>query len=238
MTDSTPAPAPSPASPSEGAPEGAPASTPAETAAAGLETLAADKTWQADWSGVNGRAAQRAAVKLKSAVTRSAFPSEPDTASTLPEKIESGLNAPDAVSQAAAEGMVPATSADDFNFVWKDAANMEIGELQNMDTLAKETALAVKANPAFARATLEAMDRQLSKPEGSYTPTTADALDRHLQTQLGDKADATLAAALATFELMPPDGKAWLQASLSKLDTNTAAWVVQRMASIHRANSV
>ena len=106
-----------------------------------------------------------------------------------------------------------------------------------MDALAKETAFAVKANPQFARATLEAMDKQLSKPEGSYTPTTADALDRHLQTQLGDKADATLAAALATFELMPPDGQAWLQNSLSRLDTSTAAWVVGRMASIHRANS-
>ena len=61
-----------------------------------------------------------------------------------------------------------------------------------MDALAKETAFAVKAPPAFARATLEAMDKQLSKPEGSFTPTTADALDSHLQAQLGDKADATL----------------------------------------------
>ena len=52
-----------------------------------------------------------------------------------------------------------------------------------------------------------------------------------------DKAAATLAAALATFELMPPDGQAWLQNSLSRLDTSTAAWVVGRMASIHRANS-
>jgi hypothetical protein len=203
-----------------------------------LETLAADRTWQADFDGVNGRPAQLAAVKLKSDVARSAFPSEPDTTPALPEKIESGLRAPDAVSQAAAEAMTPATSVDDFNFIWKDAANMEIGELKNMDTLAKETALAVKANPAFARATLEAMDKQLSKPEGSYTPTTADALDSHLKAQLGDKADATLQAALATFELMPPDGQAWLENSLSRLDTSTASWVVQRMASLNRANSV
>ena len=101
----------------------------------------------------------------------------------------------------------------------------------------EETAFAVKANPQFARATLEAMDKQLSKPEGSYTPTTADALDSHLKAQLGGKADATLAAALATFEKMPAAGQAWLQNSLSRLDTSTAAWVVGRMASIHRANS-
>jgi len=60
----------------------------------------------------------------------------------------------------------------------------------------------------------------VSKPEGSFTPTTADALDSHLHAQLGDKADATLAAALATFELMPPDGQAWLQNGLSRLDTH------------------
>ena len=77
-----------------------------------------------------------------------------------------------------------------------------------------------------------------SEPEGSFTPTTADALDSHLHAQLGDKADATLAAALATFELMPPDGQAWLQNGLSRLDTSTAAWVVQKMASLNRANSV
>ena len=125
----------------------------------------------------------------------------------------------------------------EYTFKWKIAASIEIGELQNMDALAKETAFAVKAPPAFARATLEAMDRQLSKPEGSYTPTTADALDSHLKAQLGGKADATLAAALATFEKLPAAGQAWLQNSLSRLDTSTAAWVVGRMASIHRANS-
>jgi len=175
---------------------------------------------------------------LKSAVTRSAFTSEPDTASALPEKIESGLNAPDAITKATAEAMTPAQDISEYHFKWENAAGTEIGELQNMDALAKETAFAVKAPPAFARATLEAMDKQLSKPEGSFTPTTADALDSHLQAQLGDKADATLQAALATFELMPPDGQTWLQDSLSRLDTSTAAWVVGRMASIHRANSV
>ena len=52
-----------------------------------------------------------------------------------------------------------------------------------------------------------------------------------------DKAAATLAPALTTFKKMPAAGQAWLQNSLSRLDTSTAAWVVGRMASIHRANS-
>ena len=107
MTDSTPAPTPSPAGPSEGAPEGAPASTPAETAAAGLETLAADKAWQADFNGDNGRPAQRAAVKLKSDVTRSAYSPESDTTPALPEKIASGLNAPDAITKGGGRGDDP-----------------------------------------------------------------------------------------------------------------------------------
>ena len=151
MTDSTPAPAPSPASPSEGAPEGAPASTPAETAAAGLETLAADKAWQADFNGDNGRPAQHAAVKLKFDVTRAAYSPEAATAPALSENIESGLHAPDSVTKAAAEAMTPATSADDFTFKWENAASMEIEELQSMDKLAKETAFAVKAPPRRLR---------------------------------------------------------------------------------------
>ena len=130
-------------------------------------------------------------MTLKSDVTRAAYSPEADTAPALSEKIESGLNAPDAVTKAAAEAMIPAQDISEYSFKWENAASMEIGELQSMDALAKETAFAVKAPPAFARATLEAMDKQLSKPEGSYTPTTADALDSHLQTQLGDKAGAT-----------------------------------------------
>jgi hypothetical protein len=218
-------------------PAAAEAVTPTENAAAGLETLAADKAWQADFNGDNGRPAQIAAVKLKADTTRAAFDPEPDTPQNIPTQVEDGLAAPDAVTQAAAEAMVPAQDASEYTFKWENSGSMEIGELKNMDTTAKESAFAVNANPAYARATLEAMDRQLAKPEGSYTPTTSDALDDHLQAQLGDQANATLQAALATMEKMPPDGQAWLQNSLSKLDTSTAAWVVQRLASVARANN-
>lgn len=210
--------------------------SPIETAAAGLETLAADKAWQADFNGDNGRPAQLAAVKLKADATRAAFNPEPDNTPALPKNIVNGLNAADAVSQAAAEAMVPAQDISEYSFKWENASSMEVGQLQNMDAVAKEAAFAVNANPHFARATIEAMDRQLSKPEGSYPPTTSDTLDAHLHDKLGDQADATLQAALTTMEKMPPDAQTWLQNSLSKLDTSTAAWVVQRLASVHRAN--
>ena len=202
-----------------------------------METLAADKAWQADFNGDNGRPAQIAAAKLKSDVTRVAFKPEADTAPALSEKIESGLNAPDAITTAAAEAMTPGQDPSEYSFKWENSADFEIGELQNMSEVAKQASFDVGANPHFARVTLVAMDRQLSKPEGSYTPTTSDALDSHLRTQLGDQADATLQGALATFQKMSPDAQAWLQSSLSKLDISTAGWVVQRVAAVNRANS-
>jgi len=237
MTDATPAPAPAPA-PAEPAstPTGAgpsPSTTPADIAAAGLETLAANKKWRSDFDGASGRPAQLAAAKLKSEVTRSAFNPEADTNPAQPESVESAQGA---VTQAAAEAMAPGQDPSEYSFKWENSADFEIGELQNMSEVAKQAAFDVGANPHFARATIEAMDRQLSK-EGSYTPTNSDALDDHLHSQLGDKADATLQGALATFEKMPPEAQAWLQNSLSRLDTSTAAWAVQRLAAINRANS-
>ena len=201
-----------------------------------METLAADKAWHADFNGDNGRPAQIAAAKLKSDVTRVAFKPEANTATSLPGKIEGGLNAPDAVTKAAVEAMTPGQDPSEYSFKWENSADFEIGELQNMSEVAKQAAFDVGANPHFARATIEAMDRQLSK-EGSYTPTNSDALDDHLHSQLGDKADATLQGALATFQKMSPDAQAWLQNSLSRLDTSTASWVVGRLASVNRANS-
>ena len=44
-------------------------------------------------------------MTLKSDVTRAAYSPEADTAPALSEKIESGLNAPDAVTKAAAEAI-------------------------------------------------------------------------------------------------------------------------------------
>ncbi len=210
--------------------------TPAETAAAGLETLAANKAWQSDFNGDNGRPAQLAAVKLKADTTRAAFNPEPNRSPDLSAQVEAGLEATDNITKASAEAMVPAQDVSEYNFKWEGASNMEFEELQSMDTMAKESAFAVNANPAYARTTIETMDRALARPEGSFIPTTSDDLDDHLQAQLGDQAAATMDAALATMQKMPADGQKWLQNSLSKLDTSTAAWVVGRLASVHRAN--
>ena len=236
MTDSTPAPAPSPASPSEGAPEGAPASTPAETAAAGLETLAADKAWQADWSGANGRAAQRAAVKLKSDVTRSAFPSEPDTASALPEKIESGLNSADPIIRAAAEAMRPGESPDDYSFTWADTSAIAIEDLQNMTAIASEAAHAIGANPEVARSTVAFIEKQLSANTSGAEITPAQ-LDTALADKFGGDADAIATLAVEVVAKMPDAGKAWLTSALKGLDPSSAALVVGKLARVGAANA-
>jgi len=55
-------------------------------------------------------------VTLKCDVTRAAYSPEADTAPALSEKIESGLNAPDAVTKAAAEAMTPAQDISEYSF--------------------------------------------------------------------------------------------------------------------------
>jgi hypothetical protein len=185
--------------------------SPVETATAGLETLSADKAWQSDFNGDNGRSAQLSAVKFKSNVVHAAFNPEVDTAFVLLDQMADGLEAFDAVSRAAAEAMIPATSTNDFAFKWEVAADMKISGLQNLNTLAKEIAFAVNANPHFARATIEMIDHQLSKLDGSYAPTNDVDLTDHLRAQLGNQADATLQSALAAFQKMPPDSQAWFQ---------------------------
>ena len=236
MTDSTPAPAPSPASPSEGAPEGAPASTPAETAAAGLETLAADKTWQADFNGDNGRPAQLAAVKLKSETTRAAFTSEPDTASTLPEKIESGLNSPDPTVRAAAEAMKPGESPDDYSFTWADTSAIGIDELKNMTAVASEAAFSIGANPGAAKSVVAFIEKGLSA-NTSGAEITPDQLDTALADKFGGDADAIAEMAVEVIAQMPDAGKTWLTASLKGLDSSSAALVVGKLARVGAANA-
>ena len=196
MTDETGA----AASPSVGGAETALASTPVETAAAGLETLAADKAWQADFNGDNGRPAQLAAVKLKADTTRAAFNPGPDAAPTLPENIASGLNAPDAVSQAAAEAMTPATDASEFKFGWSDAQTASVEDLQQRNTVAAESAFAAGANPHYAKATIDYIDQQLANP--NLVPMSGNEFDDAMAQKFGEQTDATILAARET--LMKP----------------------------------
>jgi hypothetical protein len=214
----------------------APAPSPVETATAGLATLSADKAFQADWSGENGRPAQIAAVALKAQTTRAAFNPEPDTAPVLPDALAAAVDDPNATeaTRARVEGMIPGQSVEDYTFRFEGAADMGTEELQEMTATAQEAALAMGANPAYARATIEFIDTALSRnPE----PATEDQVIDALNTRHGLQAKATVRAASATVAKMPEHSRQWLFDALDSLDANSQAWAINRLASIHRANN-
>ena len=195
MTENAPAPAPSPANPAEAA---APtASSPVQE----LATLTQDASFATDFTGENGRAAQVEATARKSALTKAAHGPADEPASVLPERVQEGIDAPDNVSQAAAEAMVPGQSPEDYSFAWGNSADIDLDVLQDMNTTAAEAAFEVGASPAYAKATIDGLQTMLTQSSG-IDPTEAslqDALARHF----GGKADATVNAAKATLARMP-----------------------------------
>ena len=220
--------APAPAEPA------AEPATPAETAAAGLETLAADKAWNDDFAGLNGRPAQLAAMELKSATTRAAFDPEPDTAPVLPDAVQAGLDAPDSLSQAAAAAMIPGASPDDYKFKWDNAATSDIETLQAQSSIAADAAFAIGASPEYATATVRALEDMVAKSSG--IEATEATLQEALGRQFGANADATVTAAKASLAKMSPEAREWAINSAAKLDASGVAWFVGRLASVQRAN--
>jgi len=211
--------------------------TAAETAGAELQSLQSDAAWKADWSGANGHTQQRAAVQRKSDLARAAAGVAPDAAPVLPEKVQAGLKSNDSLVRATAEGMIPAQDPSEYHFNWEGASTMDAEQHTQLDAMARATAFAVGANPAFATSTIQHIDQQLA--HSNYVPTgnEAEALHEHMTAQFGDKADATLSAAQAVLDRMPPDGKAWVQGALSNVDATTASWIVQRLARLHASQN-
>ena len=215
------------------------APSPVETATAGLETLAADKAFQADWSGENGRPAQLAAVKLKADTTRAAYNPEPDTAPVLPDALADAVNDPNATeaTKAMVEGMTPGTQASDYTFRFEGASTMDVEQLQDMTSTAQEAALALGASPSFARATVEYMDQQLARPDIVPVGTNTASVVEILNKRLGDTAPATLDAARAAVNKLPERSREWLFNGLDRMDANGFAYMITRLASIERANT-
>lgn len=229
MTENAPAPAPSPASSSD-------APAPAEQSPVQeLAALSTDTAFQADFAGENGRAAQIAASERKSALTKTAHGPADEPAPVLPERVEDGLNAQDNVSKAAAEAMVPGTSPADYSFTWSDAGSIDLDALQDMNTVAAEAAFAVEASPEYAKATIDGLQTMLTQSSG-IAPTEAslqDALSRHF----GSKADAAVVAAKATLAKMPERSRQWALDAAEQLDASGVAWLVGRLASVHKATA-
>ena len=230
MTENAPAPAPSPVAPSEG-----PAST-TPSPAQELAALTQDATFAADFAGENGRAVQIEAAARKSALTKAAHGPADEPAPELPEQVQDGLKAPDNVTKAAAEAMVPGASPNDYQFNWSDAGNIDIDVLQDMTSTAAEAAFEVGASPAYAKATIDGLQTMLTQSSG-IAPTEAalqDALTRHF----GGNSDTTVEAAKATLAKMPEQSRQWALDAAERLDASGVAWFVGRLASVHRANKV
>ncbi len=208
---------------------------PAEVAASEYAGLAADTDFAADFSGRNGREAQKAAVDRKSALARTAFgDGQEATPRDIPELLQDALKAPDALTRQEAEHMIPAASASEyrFNFATDGMDFKDVSELNNM---AAQTAFAIGASPEYARATFEQIDRKLSR--GGYEPTTPAATDAVLVRQFGDKAEAVGEAALAAFQRLPERERHFVSSTLSRLDAETSAWAIGRLARVSRMTS-
>jgi len=205
------------------------APSPTETAATRLETLSADSEWQANFSGNNGRKAQTDAAEQKSALLR---PPAAE-ASHIPQHLKAALDNPE--TSARAEGYVPAAAPTDYAFKWTDAESVEHG--QEMTAIAQEAAFAVGANKEFAEGTVKHIQERVSHvEEGASVGANPGRLDETMTRMYGDEGNAMIAAATEVVLKMPEAGRAWTQNTLNALDADTAAWVVQRLSTIHRAN--
>ena len=206
-------------------PEAAPAPSPSEAVA----SLQADATWSADFSGANGRQAQKAAMEQKTAVLK---PAE-DNAPAVPEHLREAME--NSTTRPFAEARIPASDPSEYKFTFSDAENFE--HSQELTSLAQETAFAIGANPQFAQATVSHIQDRLGRvPEGGSVDSNPGSFDAAIASRYGDKAADTISAAEAALNAMPPEGKAWVQNTLKALDADTATWVVGRLASTGRSH--
>ena len=213
-----------------------PASEPtqAEAAASEIASLKTDTAFQADFMGENGRPAQIAASERKSALTKAAHGPADEPAPELPQQVQDGLKAPDNVSKAAAEAMVPGASPNDYQFNWSEAATTDLNVLQDMNATAAEAAFEVGASPSFAKATVDGLQDMMARSTG---PATEATLEAALQRHFGSNADATVTDAKATLAKMPERARQWVLDATDHLDGDGASWLIGRLASVTKATA-
>jgi hypothetical protein len=203
--------------------------SPAPSPTEALAELTSDKEWSADFSGANGRAAQKLAVERKSALLRG---DQAEAAPNVPEHLAEAME--NSETKPHAERYVPAQSPEDYKFDWRDAENVE--HAKEMTALAQETAFAVGANPEFAQATVKHIQERLPRVQpGMSVAENEGSLDEAVARLMGAEAGATIAAATEAVMSMPENGRQWVQQTLRSLDPSSAAWFTARLARTHRA---
>lgn len=221
MSDDIPLPGGAPAP----TPEAAPAPSPSEAVA----SLQADKDWSADFSGANGRQAQKAAMDRKTALLKPAD----DTGPAVPEHLREAME--NSTTRPFAEGRIPASDPSEYKFEFRDAESFE--HSQELTALAQTTAYAVGANPEFAQATVKHIQQRLGRvAEGASVDSNPGSFDAAIASRYGADAQATIDAAEEALAAMPEAGRKWVQATLRGLDPETATWFTGRLASTRRAS--
>jgi hypothetical protein len=209
--------------------------SPAESAAQELQGLTSDSDYMSDFSGSNGRLPQIEATARKSALTKLAFgPTEEEVAPVLPEKVEAGLDSQSEINKAAADSMTPAQDASEYTFQWEGAQDMSVEQIAEVTSLAAETAMSIGASPSYAKATIEFVDAQLSRPDMIGIGEDSTDLVASLTQKFGD-ADAVLADAKEAINEMPENSRAWIVETIEKLDGSTGAWLLGRLATVTKS---
>jgi hypothetical protein len=215
-----------------------PAPSMQEAAKDEVGSLMSDNDFQADWAGQNGRKAQVAAVARKSQMHEQAFSDTPvEQPAPLPEKLQEGLDAQDAISKATAESLKPAETVNDFNFVFSNQENLSFEEVAQMHTLASEAAFAIGSNPHHAQETVKMLDTQMQRQDNVPSANDTEGNTAALDKMFGENAQGILDAASSALELMTPEAQDWLTASLDRVDASTRALTIGRLARTYSANN-
>jgi hypothetical protein len=209
--------------------------SPQESAATELNGLQGDSNFIDDFTGSNGRNAQIEATARKSALAKLAYgPAEEEAAPALPEQVEAGLDSQSEINKAAADSMTPAQDASEYSFQWANAQDMSVEQVAEATSLAAETAMSIGASVPYAKATVEYIDQQLSRPDMIPMGEDGSTLVEALNQKFGD-ADAVLADAREALDAMPEHSRAWVVETVEKLDGSTAAWLLGRISTIRKS---
>jgi hypothetical protein len=211
------------------------APTDAEAASAEISGLARDQNYQDAWSGKHGRQEQIAARNHKTELMRRAHGGEPDEPKPKnPQAIADGLLDSSEATQSIAAGMTPAADVSEYKFRFEGSADMEAADLQNLNSVAAEGAFAAGASPAYAKSTIEQIDRVLSKSTGEMA--NAGDIEDALRRQFGANTEATQENARATLAKMPEQSQAMIVDALDRMPAADGAWLMGRLATLNKVH--
>jgi hypothetical protein len=188
----------------------APAMAPQDTRAA-LDGLNANEKWRADFSGENGREAQRHAVAHKAQVVQqSEVWTEPANTST--------------------EGLTPG----DYKFQFEGTRTMAPEVYAAMHKEVSEIAHALGADPHAAKATVEYLDQFMLNNPNAEPPADAETFKKAINQRFGADNTVIEDAKRAVLNIPEGPGRQRLLNAFDRLDTNTSLLLIGKLAGLGR----